>query len=322
VQLVVEGRIFEAHRLVLAASSPFMKALLSGPFRDALQPSIHLPELAASVFEAVLEFIYSGQVTLSVELMPELLQAACRFQIAPLQAAAQAAAASTLTSTTYLDAWRLALALELKDLAAAAKKVALKEFGNLVATSEFEQLPVDKLEDLLKDDDLDATEDVVFEALEKWVAAQSPPPPHSTVERLLSWIRVAHVDDKGRLESSPLFQQHPSVLFSAYRKILNGESTPRTRCQKTLTFEELEKDMLVKVMQDEKKVKAECEKAAPGTTTAVEWNSEMKLALGKTFHIRAIRGATRAARLDTSGKHGMQTDFLFPASTILRADIS
>lgn len=54
----VDGEIFAAHKLVLATRSPVFKAQLFGPMKDRDTQCIKIEEMEASVFKALLHFIY------------------------------------------------------------------------------------------------------------------------------------------------------------------------------------------------------------------------------------------------------------------------
>ncbi|CAM8973677.1 unnamed protein product [Rhodiola kirilowii] len=54
----VDGEIFSAHKLVLATRSPVFRAQLFGPMKDHNTQSIQVEDMEASVFKALLHFIY------------------------------------------------------------------------------------------------------------------------------------------------------------------------------------------------------------------------------------------------------------------------
>ncbi|XAR57180.1 hypothetical protein NMG60_11025233 [Bertholletia excelsa] len=58
VNFEVDGQIFAAHKLVLAARSPVFRAQLFGPLKDQNTECIKVGEIKAPVFKALLHFIY------------------------------------------------------------------------------------------------------------------------------------------------------------------------------------------------------------------------------------------------------------------------
>uniref|UniRef100_A0A8C2FKS2 BTB domain-containing protein n=1 Tax=Cyprinus carpio TaxID=7962 RepID=A0A8C2FKS2_CYPCA len=60
VRLLVGGRVFGVHKLVLAASGPYFAALFSGAMSEAHEEEVRIVGVEADVFEILLEFIYTG----------------------------------------------------------------------------------------------------------------------------------------------------------------------------------------------------------------------------------------------------------------------
>ncbi|MBA0852969.1 hypothetical protein Goshw_011986 [Gossypium schwendimanii] len=58
VSFEVDGEVFHAHKLVLAARSPVFRAQLFGPMKDQNTKQIKIEDMEAPVFKALLHFIY------------------------------------------------------------------------------------------------------------------------------------------------------------------------------------------------------------------------------------------------------------------------
>ncbi|TYI92068.1 hypothetical protein E1A91_D02G041100v1 [Gossypium mustelinum] len=69
VKFEVDGEIFDAHKLVLAARSPVFRAQLFGPLKDQNTQSIRVEDMEAPVFKALLHFIYWDALPDMEELM-------------------------------------------------------------------------------------------------------------------------------------------------------------------------------------------------------------------------------------------------------------
>ena len=62
IKIKVDGQLFSAHKIVLAGSSQYFRALFSGAgsgMSDGCSPCIDLSDMEAEVFQAVLTHIYA-----------------------------------------------------------------------------------------------------------------------------------------------------------------------------------------------------------------------------------------------------------------------
>ncbi|XP_061588919.1 actin-binding protein IPP isoform X2 [Cololabis saira] len=81
VGLKVGGQVFRVHRLVLAASSPYFSALFSGGMREAEKEEIQIIGVGTEIFEILLDFIYTGTISVTVENVQEIMIAADMLQL-------------------------------------------------------------------------------------------------------------------------------------------------------------------------------------------------------------------------------------------------
>lgn len=81
VRLVVGDSQFAVHRLVLAASSPYFAALLSGGMSESSKDVVQILGVESSIFQLLLDFIYTGLVSISPANVQELLTAADMLQL-------------------------------------------------------------------------------------------------------------------------------------------------------------------------------------------------------------------------------------------------
>ncbi|XP_047062523.1 BTB/POZ and MATH domain-containing protein 2-like [Lolium rigidum] len=58
----VQGEVYHAHKIVLAARSPVFKAELYGPMRDKRRRNIPVQDMQPAVFKALLHFIYTDSL--------------------------------------------------------------------------------------------------------------------------------------------------------------------------------------------------------------------------------------------------------------------
>ncbi|KAG8555058.1 hypothetical protein GDO81_017567 [Engystomops pustulosus] len=79
--LHIGQEVFGAHKLVLAASSPYFAALLSGGMKESSGDVVRIQEVEPPIFQLLLDFIYTGSVLISPENVQELMTAADMLQL-------------------------------------------------------------------------------------------------------------------------------------------------------------------------------------------------------------------------------------------------
>ncbi|XP_029935628.1 kelch-like protein 34 [Myripristis murdjan] len=81
VVLETGGASFPCHRALLASSSDYFWALFGDNMLERFAPSVSLPALTPGGLEAVLDFLYSGWLSLSPSTLPVVLEAARYLQV-------------------------------------------------------------------------------------------------------------------------------------------------------------------------------------------------------------------------------------------------
>ena len=170
VTLSVDSKEFPCHKNVLAISSPFFMAMFSTDMAESHQDKISLYEIDSLTMELVLDYIYTGQVTLSEETVQHLLSASNKFQLLSLRTGCAEFMMNHITVVNCIGVYFFAKAHECEILALKAKEIINNQFSVLCKQQEFLSLPADKLVEIVSDDDINVTvEETVFEACLEWV---------------------------------------------------------------------------------------------------------------------------------------------------------
>lgn len=76
---------YNCHKLVLASLSAYFSAMFRSGMRETVAGSVDLQNIEPEVFEAVLQFMYSGSNVITQDNVERLLEAAVMLQITCLQ---------------------------------------------------------------------------------------------------------------------------------------------------------------------------------------------------------------------------------------------
>ena len=75
VTIVVADQEFRAHKVILAASSPYFKAMFATAFDEKDHSKIIIQDIIPKYFEMILEFIYTGRrLEITVDNVQSLLE--------------------------------------------------------------------------------------------------------------------------------------------------------------------------------------------------------------------------------------------------------
>ena len=313
---------FKLHRAVLAASSGYMRGLLTSSMRDN-GDVITLRDMEPQCFAACVAWMYRGACEADEQLLPSLLEAASRLLIPTLLGAiceALIARVNVESVHAYLD---LSDRFTLPALEEAALREARTHFGSLVGCAGFCGLPVPALVALISSDALVVeSEEVVFEAVVKWCAGAAPPPDASAVEELLSHVRFAMLSRAfldERVEKEPLMLNHPRggwlVAKALKQAVARSESAERPGLMPN--WDELKVGDRVRMISCAQAVLATFDEVLPGygRVTSVdkgdlaEEPKHLRALVGNIFEIQGFhRGCIEIETSDVNDENGEAMD--------------
>ncbi|CAG9585880.1 unnamed protein product [Danaus chrysippus] len=196
VTLIVEGHRIPAHKVILAASSDYFRALLYGGMKEANEAEVVL-QAPIHAFKALLRYIYSGHMGLSVlreDTVLDMLGLAHQFNFQELEAAISDYLRQVLALRNVcavLDAARLYGLNALMDY---CYNFLDRNAAEVLQHDTFLQLSVEALQGLLERDSFFAPEVDIFKAVCNWFNANQPfvksDSGTSPVDKILKCVRL------------------------------------------------------------------------------------------------------------------------------------
>ena len=173
VTVAVNGKEFKAYKVVLAAASPFFLSLLESDMRErnGQRIEIKLEEATASVMEDVLQYIYTGNVTVTEESCHKLIATAEYLLLPGLKALASVFLKGKLTVENCVFNYYYADKYYCEDLKRACRTEIHSNFTAVMETEDFFNLDIKQVLEWVSSDDVTiSSEEEVFEGIVKWVS--------------------------------------------------------------------------------------------------------------------------------------------------------
>ena len=169
------GAQFTVHGPIIAAASPVLKDILSNELFAQAGTKYRLKEVTSNTLGDLIEYIYTGEVTMEGENVVDLLNAACCYEIPSLAEACCDWLTLGMNSYNAVGIWWVAREKDCEytsDLQKEAKNFIVANFISVCQEDEFLELKCEDLKEIIQDDNLcvDGEEDV-FSAVATWVEA-------------------------------------------------------------------------------------------------------------------------------------------------------
>ena len=186
------------HRSILVSSSPYFRAMFCSNFLESSQSRVDLKGIPPDVLAGIVDYVYTGAVTITMDVVLPLMQAASMLHYGRLFEACSQFLQGQLSPDNCLSMIRLSDILHCESLRERAREMAVRCFSDVAATEDFRELPLPELMRYLEDDRLCAEEEQVFETLLAWIH-HDPFSRRGAIHDLFKRVRLRHI--------------HPTYLF-------------------------------------------------------------------------------------------------------------
>ena len=168
-EISAEHRIL-AHRVVLAASSPYFRAMFTSALLERAKKTVSVREFDRDIISAIVMHAYNASFSLPSDRVLTLLVAADFFQVLPLLQECTSFLQQRLNPDNCLGLRSIAGQCKLLPLYGSCQDFACEYFEEVMASGEYLSVPCDELIDLISSDDLRVSrEEVVYSAVLRWV---------------------------------------------------------------------------------------------------------------------------------------------------------
>ena len=170
VTLQVSNREFYGHRLILASSSPFFRALFTTKMKESLSGNFRLDGVSDSVMEELLTYIYTGDIEITNENVKELVIAGDFLLIPSLKERGQTFLRDTLCPENYFSIQQFAQKYNCLELRDASTQCICQHFVETSKTEDFAHLDHNIVSEIISNDcTVVEREEDIYEAILRWV---------------------------------------------------------------------------------------------------------------------------------------------------------
>ena len=159
----------KAHRNILSAASPFFYKALNSNMKEKIEGVIRLEETSKAIMEGVLDYIYTGYVSVSEDNVYELFAKADYFDLPALKSFLSNFILENLSLSNCVVAYYFASKYQWEQLMRGTRAYILSNFLSVAETDDFLDLSFEQVKEWISSDEIIVeAEENVFEVVLRW----------------------------------------------------------------------------------------------------------------------------------------------------------
>lgn len=177
----------------MAAASKYFQILLGPNFAEGGKNEIPLEGIDGPMLQSIVDYCYSGRITICEENVLDILKAASSMELVELEQRCKEFYDSNLSSKNVISTLSIADKFSLNDLKENALKIVYENLST-IPIEEFHKLDEHTFRKILSSDDVTVEESILFDRLMQWLNKNS-----TATERIklaadmLKAIRLQHI---------------------------------------------------------------------------------------------------------------------------------
>ena len=171
VTIVVGERLFQCHKVILGAISPYFEAMFSHDMVENRDGIVTLHDIEPDIFDNVIRYIYTGRNSVCEENVEKVFQTASLMQIPCLQEKCEEFLLAQASYENCIGIWKIAKAHNRMKLAEKVWGTILENFPVISTTEDFPNLDLNELTAIISNEELNApSEEFVCDTALQWVS--------------------------------------------------------------------------------------------------------------------------------------------------------
>ncbi|XP_026814200.1 kelch-like protein 3 [Rhopalosiphum maidis] len=171
VSLVVNNQKLNAHKTVLASNSDYFDRMFDSYFKERFQDKIeiNITDVSFDILSTLVQFFYTSEIYITENNVQDLLISSSIFLLDEVQNACVNYIKKIIDTENCIDMKDLANTLGLNDLYSLCMTYIINNFRLVANTKKFMETNFDEILVLLKNEDLFAKEEMVYDVVMNWI---------------------------------------------------------------------------------------------------------------------------------------------------------
>lgn len=141
----INGTVFYAHKCLLIASCDYFAAMLRSGMLETRQDKIELKGMSAQGLKSVLEFIYTGELTLSLNTVADLLRVVSHLQVKFAHELCEEYLCEQIDEYNCVDILNLIDLFSIKDIKNEIDLYIVRNFDKIVHNNQYKKLTMEQM---------------------------------------------------------------------------------------------------------------------------------------------------------------------------------
>lgn len=222
-KLVINDKVFPVHKVVLSAASPYFEAMFSNNLLETENSSVDLVDVNEEIISLLLNFIYLGEIDITMDVVQEVARVANRFDILDLCHYCAKFLEDKITVENCIAILVFANMHDFTTLCIKARRFSERYFSEIIQTEDFLELPASTLKLFLKSENLSIHNELeVLQATLRWIIKDE----ESRMQYLTEFvdiIRMPLINDNNILDLMKDFSHYQIV--DTLNKVLEHKAT-------------------------------------------------------------------------------------------------
>jgi actin-binding protein IPP len=224
----IAGKQFSIHKVILSAASTYFRTLFCNGMLETFSQEVELQGVSSECFSILLDYIYTGNITVTSCNVEQLVEAGQLFQLDDVVEYCCEFFISELTVENSLGILSFAQVHSCIALSKSVLDYVHRHFEEVCKTEEFLELDWSILLSFLKSDSIKiSSEDDVFIALLKWIAYDIENR-RGYAKQFLNHVKLPLVSPKIAEEHCGLCNDDGAMIYEAYCTCLYEQQCCRT----------------------------------------------------------------------------------------------